>query len=311
MNYSAFFLFKTWKKLSNNTMSDVRAFLQNGRQNDPVDQGKIVRTFALDQDSIIEAKQRLENGKTPYKGVGEDKDFGIYKGELMFERVKKHHFVTQSMNPKVFSNFLGQPEEENSLEDGFLSEDLTFVGIAVGSGVKYDSTERGASYALAGVSGGVIGITNNSTTEIKNHDELMWLEPAKGQTENNKSYKGSKRYLARIVVFDQNKHELTVRSFVEYLKKSDGTSPVLSGFEKEFLKAAALFKEVLETISNNPDFVDQLTNGNKDVMETTTKLFKIVDQFNQKIRARIFATALNYCEPGNLVDIKLKHSYEY
>lgn len=295
-------------------MSRIRSALGNGRENDIADQGKVTRNCVIDLDSIREAKNNIRSkNRTDYRNITDDSAFSIYNNELVFSRkTNGMHYATHSVNPAVFSNFAGQPTTKKAASDDQnhfrgIEEDIELVGIATGSGSVYDSTLKNQTFSLAIITGGTKSITNNSRVKICNGDKLMWVPPKVDDGyENNLNQKGSNRYLAQIVVFDHDKHQLSTRKFMDYL---NGKIPNDDEFGREVLYECQQFEKVLKDIQIGT-FLDNLKNGDVKEFETFTKMLTIIDRFNQRIRSRIFATALSYAEPGNKVDIFLKNSYE-
>lgn len=284
-------------------MTDQLIDFNNSNGTDVSQVGKVVINAVLNQSLIMRHRQNLATGDTDFLGGSNEKNFSIYGGELCFSfneicapTPKNGEYI-----PQVLSTFNGFSKE--TYEEGTEMEDLLQMeGIALGSGATFDERSINPSIDLALTVGGLRSICNNGPEFVKNGDWLMWKAPAKGDIKD-RSRKGSERVLAGIEVYNASKHKVTIKAIHEaglMLDDDENLKPQHRA-AKKFIK---YFNELIRLGLGNLD------QPGSDGYEALNQLLTAIDDFNRRIKRRIFAKALCPSKPGARLDIMLGH-YEF
>jgi len=262
--------------------------------------GKVNNNYYHAVELVEQHRLNLVNQATDYTGTPNEKNFSIYKMELAFSvKDQISHSRMKWNRPHVLSNLLGFPR----MEKEEMYKIIKFEGFGVGSGARHDERNMSPSSDLALQIGGLVSINNNSDSPISNGDWIMWAIPEPGQTQKNQTYRHTERFLLRTEVFKPEIHEMSINSFMHWMKKKreEGTLDDITA-AKPFEDINDHHELLYVTLLRGPD-PTKLVENDEEQIELFTSLFKAIDLHNQKVHSRIIGQAKRQALPGGKFDL--------
>ena len=229
--------------------SDINS--EGGIGRSPITQaGRVATNGHLDENEILERKDRLRQRTSLFTGLEDDPSFSIFRREICLQLKTNRNHVRNRYKfnaAYILSTLNGAFKKTDKVWEAI--EQLEFQGLAGGQGAKYDSSYNNPEIDVSLVRGGMITMVNTGPKKIQNGDHVYWTLP---DPENpyQKESRGKYRILPQTLPYDTKLDIFTETSLREMITEKNYTEsdidsryPILEGIKN--------FKQVIMQIHLN------------------------------------------------------------